>query len=247
MFSIENLTDAELEQYVQDQFGQTQEYQELSKKNTLLKQSNSLIKDTEALLKPLNTQQAHLSTEEYDKAIYDGKYALQRANSIANRIRKLLSELGYEEDVFSMREESMRIEGSLMDGDVLHIILPELLPDKVLQGDTGRYAQIASTYSVAFQSFFGEKHFCIYEQKAVICFINFFTKEQELKDHDNFEVKQVIDILSAFLLPDDNPKWCANFMDYRMGEWCHTEIYVVPESKFQNFIKNLYKNRPKKT
>ena len=39
------------------------------------------------------------------------------------------------------------------------------------------------------------------------------------------------------MLLEDNPKYCSIFMDYKMGEYSHTEVDVIPDKDFIEFIK----------
>lgn len=234
-FSLDELTEVEFDDYVKERFGETEEYKERQKRTSLIKQTNKLINEQKKITPELQAMKEALSEEQYSKAVFYGKESLKKTNHHAYALRKLLSELGYEEDLSSAVHSDIHLEGGIEE-DILHIILPDLLPDKVKQGESRRYAEITHMYMVAFKEFFDKGRFPIYEQKAVLVFLNYYESEQSLKDHDNFETKQIIDILSAFLLPDDNPKWCANYMDYKMGEHNHTEIYVVPYSKFMDFF-----------
>lgn len=235
IFSLDKLTEVELADFVKEHFGDTEEYQENKKRHSLINRCKKLIKEQEQICSESREMYQSIEKEQYAKAIFYGKESLKKANHNAYSLRKVLSELGYEEELISTDFPKIKLTGEIED-DILHIVLPDLLPDKVEQGEGRRYSEITYTYTSAFKNFFTKGRFPIYEQKAVLVFINYYLDEQHLKDHDNFETKQIIDILSIFLLPDDNPKWCANYMDYKMGEYNHTEIYVVPYSKFMKFF-----------
>lgn len=231
MYGLSNLTDVEIETYVSESFGHTDEFKQISKKNELIKNLKTLSKEIKSLDKDIALMKDIIQVEDYDKIEVVGKGAVRKAKHCLYSTRKILTEVGYSEDLYAEYNDEMQITGTNKDG-ILHIILPELLPDKVAQGEGSRYDEITRLYLPAFRNFFSKGRFPIYESKAVLCFFNYYTSEQELKDHDNFETKQIIDILSTFILPDDNPKWCSHFMDYRFGDKCHTEIYVIPQSKF---------------
>ena len=240
-FSFKNLPEVEFENYIKDQFGETEEYKENEKKNHLLKEFKKLLSETEKIQLGIQNTYDSIYESNYKKAAFYGSDALKKSNHVTYRIRRLLAEFGIEEELTLSAATSFDVIGQI-EGEILHLILPDLLPDKVKEGESKRYAEIAHTYLTAFQKFFSSGRFPVYESKAVIVFYHYYKNEKFLKDHDNFETKQIIDILSAFLLTDDNPKWCSNFMDYRMGDTNHTEIYIVPESQFIDFLKN--KNTP---
>lgn len=240
MIDINELSDVEIEQYVKESFGHTEEYKETKKKNVLIKRIDTTIKSVNALNTELRFLSDIIKYDEYEKASSIGRAALAKANRCAGSVRNITMELGIPEEEDSSTEhvhQELILSGEAQNG-ILRIEIPELLPDKVKQWESGEYNRIYHKYLPAFQNFFSKGRFPIYESKAVICIYSYYENETQLKDHDNFEVKPIIDILSAFLLPDDSPKWCANFMDYRMGEKCYTEIYVVPYSIFGDFFEN---------
>lgn len=239
MFKIDELSDVELEEYVKENIGHTEEYQLSLKKNEIIRNLNriqSILHSTEDDIKLMKTS---VMNEDYERAAVFASSAYKKSKKCSNSICKSKEELGVEEKYNSgLGDSDYTIIGDRR-GDILHIILPELLPDKVQQGEQSRYEEINHTFIPAFKRFFAEGRFPVYEKKAVLCFINIYESERQLKDHDNFEIKQVIDILSAFILTDDNPKWCSHYMDYKMGkagEKCHTEIYIVPQSQFRDFF-----------
>lgn len=235
MFKLEELTEVELEDYVKQSFGHSDEYLERKKYRNLLRHYNTIIslcKEREDLL---HLAKNYLEKEKFEASIFYTKDALKKENRILYQLRNLLRQMGAGEESYGCLASPVSVTGSL-ENHILHLVLPELLPDKVQQGEAYRYSEITAAYLSGFQHFFSKGRFPIYEQKAVLVFVNYYQSEQDLKDHDNFETKQIIDILSAFLLPDDNPKWCAHYMDYKLGATNHTEIYVVPFSQFLPFF-----------
>jgi len=52
------------------------------------------------------------------------------------------------------------------------------------------------------------------------------------RDHDNFETKQVADIVAMFTMVDDGPKYCTSIQGVATGDENKTEIYVVPKDSF---------------
>lgn len=70
---------------------------------------------------------------------------------------------------------------------------------------------------------------------AVLVFRHVYNKkrpERQWRDHDNLEVKTITDMIALFLMPDDNPTICQHFHCSAAGDEEHTEIYLIPQSKF---------------
>ena len=60
--------------------------------------------------------------------------------------------------------------------------------------------------------------------------------ERAYRDHDNIEVNMVTDIITLYLLPDDAPRRCAHYYCSAAGEVDCTEVYVVPASRFPEWL-----------
>ena len=167
---------------------------------------------------------------------------LVRVNSIIKKIVSKTMEIGRYSG-FSGKQEINRIMGEellmSLDGERLHIVFPTLLPKRIeRQNNQAVYtnADIRQMYEPAFSNFFSENKHVIYSKKAVIIYTHFFSSEKEFRDHDNFETKIITDLITANLFYDDSPKHCAIFMDYKMGEYSHTEVDVIPFTELKSFI-----------
>ena len=75
-----------------------------------------------------------------------------------------------------------------------------------------------------------------------------------MRDHDNIEVKSVIDAVAFFVLYDDGPLTCEHFYCSAAGDENRTEVFVVPRSDFVKWLTDvkpndneviLSENRPK--
>lgn len=75
-----------------------------------------------------------------------------------------------------------------------------------------------------------------YHEKAVLCFIHTYTKDNHVVDHDNYEVKPFKDAIAAVFFADDSPYFVADYHDYKIGEQNRTDIYIVPETQFASFL-----------
>lgn len=57
------------------------------------------------------------------------------------------------------------------------------------------------------------------------------------RDHDNIEIKAVIDAIALFVMEDDSPHVCQHFYCSAEGDCDKTEVYVVPQEEFLMWYK----------
>ena len=60
--------------------------------------------------------------------------------------------------------------------------------------------------------------------------------ERRARDHDNIETRMVSDIVAMFTLVDDSPIYCTHMYLTASGNEDRTEVYVVPQKDFLDFI-----------
>ena len=119
----------------------------------------------------------------------------------------------------------------------LQIKLPIMLP-KIKQHN----AQIISLpLQTALKKFFKNKNV---DKKipSVICYCHVYSKDVSPSrhlDHDNIETKAITDIITDFVLYDDSPKFLNHYHCSAIGEYSHTEIFIVPQNEFVQWV--LYK------
>ncbi len=134
----------------------------------------------------------------------------------------------------------------LLPGDILHFSFSELLPRRVKPTTPNyryEYTRVAYYYESFFENFFEDlnadrKEVFWYKEKVVICFIHHYSSVRLVRDHDNFELKRIIDYIAYRCMPTDSATHCAHYHDYKMDEKEFSEIYVVPENRFVEFLNN---------
>ena len=57
-----------------------------------------------------------------------------------------------------------------------------------------------------------------------------------MRDHDNIETYMISDMVALFVLKDDCPYLCNNYDCTAEGEGERTEVYVVPQAEFLEWI-----------
>ena len=135
--------------------------------------------------------------------------------------------------------DSMGIIIQKKDG-ILEVTLPMILPTKA----KAKAEFLFEPLFFAMQSF-SEKESLFIKEKAMMCIEFIYDKNNKnipRGDHDNKEVKQVIDAISTFVVPDDSDNYLSLCQISTEGEYNHTKVYVMPERCFSDFFSDHNKN-----
>ena len=76
--------------------------------------------------------------------------------------------------------------------------------------------------------------------KCTIIFRNVYNRnnpKRAWRDHDNIEIKTVIDAIALFVIEDDSPHVCQHFYCSAEGDQDKTEVYIVPQEEFLMWCK----------
>ena len=124
--------------------------------------------------------------------------------------------------------EAAQVQGIVVEAaeDWHRIILPGLLPKR----KSGSCAFITAPLTAALTEFTKARPVQRMRQ-AVVCFRHLYSSElpeRLVRDHDNIEVKQVLDVIADQFLVDDNGLLCTNLYTSAVSDNEGTEIYVMP-------------------
>ena len=135
-----------------------------------------------------------------------------------------------EKDVKFIREEGF-----------LRILLPELLPHRPQYDVFARRMKYfydinawKNNYYSAFRQEFATGKYRIYGEKVVFYFLHHVKGQKP--DIDNLETKGIIDLITLFLLVDDDYKHACHFMDMVDDSESYTEIIICPYRIFWGII-----------
>ncbi len=120
------------------------------------------------------------------------------------------------------------------------LTMPMLLPKKSRNGNVD---YIRGALYPQMHEFFRTKRIERFDD-CVIIFRHVYDSsipQQRWRDHDNIEIKQIIDIVAWFTMVDDNPGVCRHYYCSASGNTSKTEVYVVPKLEFP-FWMILYEN-----
>ena len=130
----------------------------------------------------------------------------------------------------------------------LSIRLPRLIPKK-----KNANAEFLSEPLLCALSEYVMEHGVQRFSKAVICFEHIYDRKLPLKnyrDYDNLEQKQILDVIALHLLADDNSGLCDIFNTSEAGDDSYTNIYVMAQKLFFEWLKvrkNISKNETPQT
>ena len=83
---------------------------------------------------------------------------------------------------------------------------------------------------------------------CVICITHIYDKtlptQGRIRDHDNVELKGIIDTINTFLLTDDAGNLCDIFSTSEVGETDYTRISIMEKNRFPTWVLG-YENTPK--
>ena len=255
MIPLNKLSDEELEQYATEFYSTTPEYQKNKKyesiKDIYMKNIDDILSALSKLASKLNDIKIALDGKNL-KEVYDkcDRVAVD-SEKIVQSIRRLPVEFGMKdgyEKIKTMITDAADIKFEYLSHNILHITFPNLLPPRPGY-DAGSkkithkvdYDYLRSSYIGAFNKEFSKGKHRIHTKQVALVYINYFASDNVLKDHDNLDPKIITDIITQYLLIDDNPKWVSQYMDYGYSEYTHTEAYVVPMEIFPNFLVTLNK------
>lgn len=121
------------------------------------------------------------------------------------------------------------------EGGVLQIILPCLLPKRKQRHST-EYLTDPLYFSL---SRYADGHMLPMYKHCVVCFCHIYSKELpvgRIRDYDNLEMKQLLDVLATFIMEDDNGLLVDAYNTTELGEKDCTCICVMDRFRFTKWL-----------
>ena len=156
------------------------------------------------------------------------------------------------EDVLQIIKDVIPVKIGFTEEGWFCIQIPQLLPKK----ESGSVNYLRGFLLPAMEEFFRDKPLIRYP-RCVLIYRHVYSKdypERQYRDHDNIEVNLVSDTVALYTMPDDNPLVCNHFYCSSAGDPERTEVYVVPQRDFPQWLKEeknipdggfaLYENSP---
>lgn len=162
--------------------------------------------------------------------------AALRCERIACRLRHLIY------TATSVRKEEYLTSAAVMQGveiryedGLLEITLPCLLP-KRKKRQSSEFL-IDPIYAALSQ--YAKSHPMPQFRHCVVCFSHVYCHEQperRVRDYDNLELKQLLVVVSAFIMVDDSGLLCDAYNTTELGETDCTRIFIMAQGQFPRWL-----------
>ena len=119
--------------------------------------------------------------------------------------------------------------------EVLEITLPCLLPKRKQRQSTEFL--IDPMYFTLSQ--YSDSHRLPRYKQCVVCFSHIYSRElpaRRVRDYDNLELKQLLDVISTFIMEDDTGLLVDAYNTTEIGETDCTRISVMDKNRFQTWL-----------
>lgn len=169
----------------------------------------------------------------YEELSADAAYKAERLTCQLRRLVYMTDFTG-KSDYLRHAAESQGIHITLNNG-ILSVTLPALFPKRKMKSNT---AFLHEPLNYALQEFIREQDIPLYRY-CTVCFIQVYDKslsKKRIRDYDNLEFKQILDIISTYALIDDSGQFCDLHHMTELGEEDHTVIHVMEQSAFPNWL-----------
>lgn len=137
-------------------------------------------------------------------------------------------------DVEEVMEKAIPVTVGFTEEGWFSIRFPALLPKK----ERGSADYVRGYLYPAMRRFFEDKQPVRYP-KCVLVYRHVYDRsrpDRAKRDHDNYEINMVTDIVAAYVLPDDGPDVCDHYYCTAAGGEERTEVYVVPPEDFTTWL-----------
>lgn len=159
-----------------------------------------------------------------------------RGERIACRLRHLIysttsiKKADFLKDV--AQNQGIRIENK--EG-IMQITLPSLLPKRKQQRNT---EFLIDPFYFAFSQYADTNPIQKYRE-CIVCFSHVYSRElptRRIRDYDNIELKQILDVIATFIMLDDSGLLCDAYNTTELGDEDCTRIFVMDKSLFPKWL-----------
>jgi hypothetical protein len=163
----------------------------------------------------------------------------ERAERISGKTRHFLGDLGIVkyELLMEMVAETHGMKVN-WDGETFEITIPRLLP-KTKHNHNSEFITQPLNYVL---SKFCEQNKFEKLKKCAVCFIHEYDEKLALsrvRDYDNIETRNVLNLVSTYFLTDDSGRFCNVFHTTKYGESDCTRIFLMPQKLLPSFLLRL--------
>ena len=204
---------------------------------TLSQSITSILSDLNRLtntLYAMNMSDVQRYPENYEVLSND---AALRAETITCRLRHLIystTQITKHEYLVSAAE----IQGIEIrcEDDIWEIKLPGLAPKRRKQY---RAEFLLDPFTAALEQY-AQTHTMPIFQHCVVCFAHIYkrdTPERRIRDYDNLELKQYLDVAASFIMTDDSGLLCDAYNTTELGNEDCLRIFIMESGRFPEWLK----------
>lgn len=162
--------------------------------------------------------------------------AALRAERIACRLRHLIyaSTSVKKPEYLASASTVLEVAAHYEDG-IMEITLPSLLP-KRKQHQAGEF--LLDPVQAALSQY-AQNHPLPRFQHCVVCFSHIYCRnlpDRRVRDYDNVELKQLLDVIASFIMVDDSGLWCDAYNTTELGDTDCTRISVMDNERFHSWL-----------
>jgi len=87
---------------------------------------------------------------------------------------------------------------------------------------------------------YAETHDIPRYRDCVVCFSNVYSRElptRRIRDYDNLEQKQILDVIAGFVMTDDSGRLCDVFNTTELGDVDCTRITLMHKNRFVEWVR----------
>ena len=164
--------------------------------------------------------------------------AALRAEGITCSLRHLIyATTAIKKSDYLCSASNMKGVGIREDEGVLEITLPCLLPKRKQRQST---EFLIDPFYAALEGYSRQNALPRFSH-CVVCFAHIYCQdlpERRVRDYDNLELKQLLDVIAAFLLEDDNGLLCDAYNTTELGEADCTHIFIMDSDQFPRWLES---------
>lgn len=205
-------------------------------RKTIIKRINEIHLDTEKLFSSLRAMERTDIEKFPDNYEILSTDAALRAELIACRLRRLIYvSTGIKKQDYLVSAGAVQGIQIHTHDNILEITLPCLLPKR--KQKQGTEFLIDPVYFSL--SKYAENNKLPHFEHCVVCFSHIYSSELSLgrvRDYDNLELKQILDVVSAFVMKDDTGLLCDVYNTTEIGEKDFTLISVMNMEYFAKWL-----------
>lgn len=206
------------------------------------KRITGITNDIEKLLRTLKAMENTDLTEYPENYELLSTDAALRAELITCRLRNLIytTTSVKKSEYLASAGVVQGIEIKCEDG-VLEIVLPCLLPKKKQRKSTEYLVDPLYFTLSSYVSNHSVPHF----KECVVCFSHIYDRKlssRRIRDYDNLELKQILDVVCAFVMADDTGLLCDAYNTTEFGDSDCTRITIMGKERFAEWFETRKNN-----